>query len=206
MDANQQTATTHLAPAELEALLQVGESDGIADVRRRVEQALGLDRPMPMAALQRMMEDEEYFHHLIATRTAPAMLWHLIESAGAGAAQETRAVSSNANGDAAPHSSVALLAKATQAFASWSKGGFTQVEEAVRERRLNVCLSCDQLSEPPKGLLYKVAGLVAADKRTCRACGCLVTAKARLPRENCPLPAAEGSDLSRWGEPLRKRA
>jgi len=80
------------------------------------------------------------------------------------------------------------------------------VDDAMRDRRLGACLSCDRLSAPPKGLLYKVAGLMTADNRTCSACGCFVTAKARLPRENCPLPATDGSGLSRWGEKLRDAA
>ncbi|GLH87101.1 hypothetical protein SSBR45R_45610 [Bradyrhizobium sp. SSBR45R] len=179
------------------------EGDSVADIRLRVERALGLARPLPMAALQRMMDDEEYFHHLIAARTAPAMLSHLIAFAEGDAKPSTS--TPIRTGDDEPHSAGALVAKAAKAFASWSKGGFTQVDEAVRERRLTACLSCEKLSASPKGLLYKVAGLIAADNRTCSACGCMVTAKARLPYENCPLPAEPGSDISRWGEPLRRK-
>jgi hypothetical protein len=205
MEAIQSTTVMPLSPAELDALLRVRDGDTVADISARVERALGLDRAIPMPALHRMMSDEEYFHDLIATRSAPAMLWHLLETANEEAAIAAEGTSGvGHDGEATAPSTPELLAMAAHAFAAWSKGGFTQVEEAQRERRIVACLSCDKLSAPPQGFLYKIAGLVAADNRTCKACGCYVSAKSRLPQENCPVPMAEGSDISRWGEPLRR--
>lgn len=189
------------SPQALESLLVVNDGDTLDDVRVRVETALGLAEPMPTAALQRMLVDEEYFHSLLVARSAPAMLAHLLAKARPAGAEHEAAPTVSDGGHTAPQ----LVAKAASAFWQWSSGGFSRVEDELYEQRIAACLGCDQLSAAPDTMLHKVAGLLATDKRSCRACGCFVSAKARLPRENCPLGDSARPDLSRWGEPLRRR-
>ena len=188
----------------LESLLVINEDDNLSSVKLRVEKALGLSDAMPDAALHRMLVDDEYFHNLIAARSAPEMLAHLLHSPGNKAYDlPTEALSGSRVSQEPKYNGAKLVAKAATAFFEWSKGGFAKVEEADYERRITACLNCDKLAAPPSTLLYKVVGALADDKRTCRVCGCIVTTKAKLPHENCPLPAIKGDKLSRWGEPLQ---
>jgi hypothetical protein len=202
-EAGMQDVKEKPAELDLETLLVVNDGDTLEDLRLRVATALGVDE-MPLAAVRRMMVDEEFFHHLIATRSAPAMLRHLLHSPANRAWErpdpepETPAT---ADGPGAGR----LMAKAATAFLGWAKGGFTRVEKTVYERRLAACNGCDRLAKAPDELLYRIMSGLASDNRSCSACGCVVATKAWLPRENCPLPDPATSGLSRWGEPIGRR-
>lgn len=53
---------------------------------------------------------------------------------------------------------------------NWATSGFALSDEAERARRLGICAACPEL-----------------ERGRCRACGCVVDAKARIRVEPCPL-------------------
>lgn len=73
-----------------------------------------------------------------------------------------------------------LAARAATSLAVWAKAGFPVVDEATLAARLAACAGCPSLITDPDRAIYKVAG-----EPVCGACGCLVTAKARLASESC---------------------
>ena len=94
-----------------------------------------------------------------------------------------------------------LLRNAAEALAAWARAGFAVVDEATYLRRLEACLSCPGLADPPGTLLYRVAGAPVHERRVCKHCGCLVAQKARLCSEACPEPHPAAPGCTRWGEP-----
>jgi hypothetical protein len=98
---------------------------------------------------------------------------------------------------------VALLAKATGAFARWARQGFTRVEPEEFDRRYAACLACPHLTEPSDAAVYKVAGpRTGDDRRICDACGCFVVPKARRTSEHCPVADPSRPGLNRWGQEM----
>jgi hypothetical protein len=73
-----------------------------------------------------------------------------------------------------------LAARALRSLAVWAKAGFPVVEEATLRQRIAACEGCPLLVKNPDRAIYKVVG-----EPVCGACGCLVTAKARLASERC---------------------
>lgn len=73
-----------------------------------------------------------------------------------------------------------LVARAAKSLAVWAKAGFPVVDEATLAKRLAACEGCPLLVKNPDRAIYRVAG-----EPVCGACGCLVTAKARLASETC---------------------
>lgn len=65
-----------------------------------------------------------------------------------------------------------LIGRAARSLAVWAKAGFPVVDEATLAERLAACEACP--------LLVRRAG-----EPVCGACGCFVTAKARLASERC---------------------
>jgi hypothetical protein len=172
--------------------LDVTPSDTWDDLRARLGRVLGLGGPIPSAALQRAIDDPEFAHHLLTSRNTPGFLDVLIGS-----------VAKNEIAAPAPHISDAqLVLRATKAFLSWGKSGFTRVDQATYDRRMAACAGCDQLNTvAPERALYKLAGATGANGRSCKACGCVVSRKAAIPGEACPLASLTNPALNRWGEP-----
>lgn len=92
-----------------------------------------------------------------------------------------------------------LVARATKSLAVWAKAGFPVVDEATLAKRLAACEGCPLLVQNPNRpalsedsaslapqesagvrAIYRVVG-----EPVCGACGCLVTAKARMASERC---------------------
>lgn len=74
-----------------------------------------------------------------------------------------------------------LVARAAKSLAIWAKAGFPVVDEATLAKRLAACKGCPLLVREPDRAIYRVA----VGEPVCGACGCLVTAKARLASERC---------------------
>lgn len=73
-----------------------------------------------------------------------------------------------------------LVARAARSLTVWAQAGFPVVDEATLARRLAACEGCPLLVREPNRAIYRVAG-----EPVCGACGCFVTAKARLASERC---------------------
>jgi hypothetical protein len=157
-------------------------------------QLLGLDAPVPPGVLYAAMNDEDYVRNLLLSRRNADMLALLLRQAPA--------IEPMGPVEAAPakHSNMELIGKATKALVNWGRAGFSTVEEAVYKKRLAACERCDQLDAPPDKLLYKISLKRGEDKRTCKACGCVVSRKARLTSDTCPLEDAANPTFNRWGE------
>lgn len=98
-----------------------------------------------------------------------------------------------------------LATRLGKSMLNWGKTGFATVTAEIYEKRLAACAKCDQLRDAPDRLAYKVSLKKGEDKRTCAACGCVVSRKARLPKDTCPLQDPENPVMNRWGEPWRLR-
>jgi len=158
---------------------------------------LGLDAPVAPGILYAAIDDEDYARNLLLSRRNSEMLSFLLRQAPPAPAIAPVAV------EAAPvkHSNLELIGKATKALVNWGRSGFSTVEDTVYEKRLAACEACDQLNAPPDTLLYKISLKRGEDKRTCKSCGCVVSRKARLTSDTCPLEDAANPALNRWGEP-----
>ena len=153
---------------------------------------LGLDGPVPPAALQAALRNPVYARHLLGCRGFPDTLNQLL-------AHPPRV---HRDDRPSEHTNRELLAEASKALVRWAKAGFTTVDDETYNRRINACLKCEHLTAPPSRALYKLLRRKDQEQKICFLCGCIVTKKARLPTENCPAshPSLEG--LSRWEEPF----
>ena len=193
---------------------------------------LGLAGPVPDAVLRRALADQRFAYHLLSCSGRPEMLERFFrapatlayaEPAQAGQSARAAGRSAGQKGQTTglavsqPDQAAALVAgeadqsgfdlarTATRALARWAKSGFVRADPQAYERRLAACLRCDQLAEPPRSVLAKIAAPGAGDRadgKVCGACGCFVTRKAGLASESCPLPDLADPARSRWGEPL----
>lgn len=72
-----------------------------------------------------------------------------------------------------PYPSVASMAgNAARAAVEFAAAGFGTVDQAERERRLDICRSCQEYD---------------ARQGRCRKCGCGMSLKARLASSKCPI-------------------
>jgi hypothetical protein len=67
-------------------------------------------------------------------------------------------------------SAVAMARNLGKSFVDWSASGFQVCNEEQIQNRLNVCSSCEFMSE-----------------NRCLKCGCFIKAKARLATSKCPI-------------------
>ncbi|BAM92466.1 hypothetical protein S58_64930 [Bradyrhizobium oligotrophicum S58] len=149
---------------------------------------LGLRGPVEERVLTAAVQNPSYAANLILCRETPVFLHQLLAHP-----PPPR--------DAIPTGE--LLRRGADALWRWARAGFTSVEDAVLQRRLDACQACPNLSHPPEGqeLLYKLAGTAAGSKSVCRICGCPVARKAAMTFERCPDAHPDIAGLSRWGEP-----
>jgi hypothetical protein len=156
--------------------------------RERLGEMLGLGEPVSEQVLAAALHDRTYARNLLATREAPELLRPLLEMPPEAPEQPT---------------TVAMASGLAKALARWASTGFTMVEEAVYERRLQACSSCPhevQAVSHPK--LYRlVAG--AERPKVCGLCGCSIARKARLVSESCPAADEQHPGFTRWGEPVK---
>ena len=190
-------ATSQTSGTDTANLLMPREGESWDDLRRRLAVALNLgavDSRLDLAPsefVNRMIQDDDFAHLVLSSRSSPAFLKVLLDQSG----DEGKPPS------ASKHSDTHLVMKAARSFTRWAKNGFSRVDEATFKRRTAACLACDHLAAPPDQLLYKIATAGSDDRRICRACGCVANRKARVSTENCPLAHPDNPLLSRWGEP-----
>jgi hypothetical protein len=186
----------------IQQLLDVSKSTPLPEMRERLGEVLGLDRPVPLPVLLRAIDDPGFAGDLITCRGSPAFLTALFDD------RRTRAYAPAAEvADASP---AKLAGKAALAFARWGKAGFSTVDPETLDRREQACLACPHLGDP-QSLLQKLVptGAVAdrvgsrLGRKICTLCGCVATKKIRLPTEACPGEHPVRAGLTRWEEPAR---
>jgi hypothetical protein len=153
---------------------------------------LGLDEPVPEAALRAAIADESYAHNLLVSRGHQEFLGHLLANPPA-----------VRPGGAESIGGMQLVKSATQSLARWARTGFSTVDESTYQKRLSGCAECHHLQAPPEArrILYRLAGTVGQGRAVCGECGCVVTVKARRVSDTCPVAHPEQQGLNRWLEP-----
>jgi hypothetical protein len=189
-------------------LQQLSESTSWEEIRSGFGRFLGVDAPLTDAVIRRAMADDRFAHYLLITRGQPATMRMLLEdpSNAQYAGPDASSASDPALVDVDPtpqtsQGSVALIAKATGAFARWARQGFTRVEPEEFDRRYAACQACPHLTDPSDAAVYKIAA-PRDDRRICGACGCFVVWKARRTSERCPAADPSRPDVNRWGQEL----
>ncbi len=175
----------------------------IGQARDQLGAILELSGPAPLPVALRALADPDFAKKLIAVRKFPVWRDQLLQDPGNAAfdALEEQVSSEELNGRPVG-TTLQLLKKGSQALLRWGASGFKLAEKDVVERRKAACLRCDQLRESPDSIPYQVARLFAGrDRRTCAACGCVVSRKILMATEACPLSDPGDSRFSRWGEP-----
>jgi len=184
----------------IQELLDVKASDSFSEMCARMGAFLGMEEPLPENAMRRAIEDEEYANNLIACRDAPGFLKALINDPQNDSFAPKNDSVTNAQ----------LIGRATKAFVKWGKAGFSVVDQKVLESRENACLGCENLMKPEK-VLQKLMSSKSKDqigKRatdcTCKACGCVISKKIRIPTEACPVEDKNRPGFNKWGEAINK--
>lgn len=173
--------------------MEIDLSSGSSEqIRERLRDWLNVDTPISDAALIAVMNHRGYATKLGAMRHHANAVTHLLD--------HPPAVPAHLSPSAPAHSSRELMTKAGGSLVRWMRDGARQVDSETRERRWQACMSCPQLADPPQNLAYAAAGLISAEKKICRLCGCNVRAKGRFPHETCPSEDADRPGYSRWGE------
>jgi hypothetical protein len=187
-------------------------ASSLSEARVAFGDFLGLDAPVPTAALNRAFADQYYRHTLLLHRNRPEMLRLLLDQSGNAAFEEGGPLSDpepapTASAVAEPAvvlSNGQLAAKTGKALFDWAMTGFAVLDQEAFEARFSACERCDRLSEPPETLAYALTRTKRSDPRVCGACGCTAARKARLASEQCPLTDPANPALTRWGEPVRR--
>ncbi len=138
-----------------------------------------LDRPVPEGAARRAFADDRFATLLLLSRHHPDLLQQLIEAP---------ANRRYARSTALPRrpGAIRLGFKAGVSLARWAAGGFETLPAETVDARLDVCRTCPMLGPPPETVAYGLTLSSEIDMSVCRACGCVVRRKARLPHERCP--------------------
>jgi len=178
----------------------LSELKQITDVQEacaKFGQLLGLDGPVKPQVLYAAMEDADYARNLLLCRRNATMMASLL--------MQPTPVTAPATSVDKNHSSLQLIARATRSLVDWGKTGFSTTDATTYQKRLSACNRCDQLESAPDNLMYKISLYKNEDKRTCKACGCVVSRKARLTSDTCPLEDAANPGFNRWGEARQNR-
>lgn len=196
----------------LDELLAARETESMEELCARLGTFLGREQPVAPSVVRRFSADPEFAQNLITCRQTPAFLQVLLNSPETKKYEQPEDMQpvqkQTAENMASAHqrSSLELAAKAAKAFIKWGQAGFSQVDAATYQRRLNACRACPHFVEAGQQIVYRLATTEKDDKRKiCNVCGCVVASKARLPGETCPMPHPEDPTLNRWCEPLHTR-
>ena len=84
-------------------------------------------------------------------------------------------------------SNIELVLDVTKVLFKWAKLGFETVSESEYSQRLNICNQCPYLVDTTTSFLYKIKLKYNEDMKVCSSCGCIVSRKAVMPKEECPL-------------------
>lgn len=171
--------------------LQNHPVNNIEDGLEKLKGLLNLQEPVSQDILFAAIHDHNYYHNLMVCKDAPDMLKHLLDNPPL---IETFAEKTDEK------TALQLVAKVAKSMIEWTKTGFSKVDDLTYERRIRACMKCRFLKDPPQTIVYKLASITKkeqADRKICTLCGCLVSNKARLSHEICPLshPTIEGKSL-----------
>jgi hypothetical protein len=163
----------------------------LMSISAQMAEVLGTSEPLTERVVTAALADPLYAHHLLACKGNETFLRILLDNPPDVNAEPFRG-------------NVELIAKASKALFHWARTGFSTVDIATFEKRIDACRACSELVAPSDQIVYRAMQRTSTeeDHRICRACGCVAVKKARLPSENCPLPNTENPAVSRWGEPL----
>lgn len=167
----------------LDLLKDLEQAGSWHDMRREFGLFLGLEAPIPGSVLRRAREDDRFAAWLIMSRNKTDLLGVLID--------DSRNIHFSKPEDLEQVSPLALAGKAGKALLKWGRGGFQSVPAETLRERIDTCETCPWLVEAPDFSVYKVKFSDKADHRVCSACGCMMSRKAQLATENCP--------VGRWG-------
>lgn len=177
--------------------LQNHPVNSLEEGKEKLADLLGLKEPVNENVLFAAIHDQTYFHNLIVCRSTPDMLNYLLNN--------PPGIEGLVNGMEEPSekSTVQLMSKVAKSMIEWTKTGFSKVDDLTYERRIRACMNCHFLRDPPQSLAYKFATLTKKErfeKKICALCGCVISNKARMPHEKCPLdhPVLEGKNM--WEE------
>ena len=177
--------------------------DVMTYTREELSELLGQKELVSVEVYHAALHHNTYLQNLITTKDTPAFLQHLLDN------PPTVEVSEDGEGaketEVTKKSNLALMSKASKSLAKWSKAKFKTVDNSVYEARFEACMGCEHFQDPPSKVLYKITTATKKDKndrKICGSCGCVISNKARLPHENCPLPHKEVEGMSRWMEPM----
>lgn len=169
----------------------------IEEGKEKLAGLLGLKDPVNENVFFAAIHNHTYFHNMMVCKDTPDMLNYLLNN--------PPGIERLVNGieEAGEKSTVQLVSKVAKSMIEWAKIGFSKVDDLTYERRIKACMNCPFLKEMPQNLAYKIATLTKKErleKKICALCGCVISNKAKLPHEVCPLdhPTLEGK--SRWEE------
>ncbi|WP_148669197.1 hypothetical protein [Burkholderia pyrrocinia] len=193
---------------EWNLLGDMSKATSVEQFRQQMGEFLHLEHPVTERAALACVLQPDYARRLLAARGHPAMLEHLLAAAPQVDRRHSRfrfqAEDAPAS-DGAPArmdglSSARLVAEASKSLLRWAVSGFTPVDDATYERRLNACVGCEHLTRPDDRLIYKLATAFDASRSVCGLCGCVVAKKARVPHEACPGTDPHDERRTRWGD------
>jgi hypothetical protein len=158
--------------------------DSPEEMYREFGYYLGLGGPVSQTVFRRAQQDNRFALHLVMSRGNDRLLrLHL---------DDPRNHQYRTDGNEKAISNLKLAGRLGAALYRWGREGFRTLDEAVIKTRLDMCQSCPNLIEPPNKLIYKVKLVKASDPRICQKCGCVASAKVKVPTERCP--------IGLWGE------
>lgn len=99
-----------------------------------------------------------------------------------------------------PVSNNVTLGKALRSAATWLATRQEQATEEVVRIRMNACDECPHKTEAPASRLYHLGQRImrADGNDICGACGCFISVKAKLAKEDCPVLSSIDNSKSRW--------
>jgi hypothetical protein len=152
---------------------------------------LGLEEPIPDEVFNRALNDSKYASYLYNTRGNEHLLNMVIKDP-----RNSEYIIEKPGLDM---SNTQLAKKAFKATKDWAKSGFKETDKAERERRLDICMSCEYLTNAPDKAVYKIKFVKKSTDKICGSCGCGVANKIKMSTENCPVADKNDPTISRWG-------
>lgn len=176
------------------AFLQSYPIKSIDEGKEKLANLLGLKEPVSDIVFFAAIHSHSYFHNLMTCKDNPDMLNYLLNNPPLLEKVSNEAENINEK------TTMQLMAKVAKSMIEWSKTGFSKVDDLTYEKRINVCMNCRFLKDPPEKLAYKFATLTKKERferKICALCGCIISNKARLPHETCPLnhPTIKGKNM-----------
>ncbi len=174
--------------------LQSYPISSIAEGKEKLADLISLKEPVSETVFFAVVNDHNYFHNLMICKDVPEMLSYLLSNPPA------LEKLTDGTEDISEKTTMQLMSKVAKSMIEWSKTGFSKVDDLTYRQRIKTCTSCRFLKDPPQSLAYKFATLTKKErfeKKICALCGCVISNKAKLPHETCPLnhPTLEGKNM-----------